>query len=254
MTKMKTILLLACLSSVSASFAERQPFDRYQSIVDRQMFGQPPPGFDPSKPASEVAASSRAEEKALTQEQEKLQSSIQFSVINITPEGETAVGFSDNSDPKMPKHYYLKVGEERDGWLVKEANPAEASMTIAKGEIEVSLKIGENSAKGGATAKADGAANAGAAPSRFGGGLRSRRMARLAEQRQLAAADAKRAEEAKADQEAKEAQREAQRQAEREEQRSQLMAIQEELKRAREESRQKQQQQESEENAGNDGQ
>jgi len=248
---MKPVISVCVLLFACAAFAERQPLSRYQSIIDRQMFGQPPPGFDPTKPASEVAASSRAEEKALTKEQEQLQSSIQFSVINITPEGETAVGFSDNSDPKAPKHYYLKVGEERDGWLVKEANPTEASMTIAKGEIEVSLKIGENSAKGGTTAKTEGGAAAQA--SRLGGGLRARRMARLAEQRQLAAADAKKAEEAKADQEAKEAQREAQRQAEREEQRNQLMAIQEELKRARE-ARQQQQQQESEENAGNDGQ
>ena len=212
------------------------------------MFGQPPPGFDPSRPASEVAATSRAEQKELTQEQQKLQSAVQFSVINITPEGETAVGFSDNSDPKAPKHYYLKVGEERDGWLVKEANPAEASMTIAKGEIEVSLKIGENSAQGGTTAKA--ASNAPAAPSRFGGGLRARRMARLAEQQKRNEEAAAKVEEEKAQREAAAAAEKAERAAEREQQRQQLLAIQEELRRAREARQQNQQ--ESPGNGGND--
>lgn len=241
------LCILVTLCTVLA-WAERQPLSRYQTIIDRQMFGQPPPGFDPSKPASEVAATSRAEQKELTQEQEKLQSSVQFSVINITPEGETAVGFSDNSDPKAPKHYYLKVGEERDGWLVKEANPAEASMTIVKGEIEVTLKIGENSAKGGTTAKA--AANAPVMMSRFGGGLRARRMARMAEQqKQDAAARAKAAEE-KAQREEAAAAEKAERAAEREQQRQQLLAIQEELRKAREARQQNQQ--ESSGNGGNE--
>ena len=240
------ILFFAC-----AAVAERQPLKRYKTIVDRQMFGQPPPDFDPTKPANQVTAMSRAEQKELSQEEQKLQSAVQFSVINITPEGETAVGFSDNSDPKVPKHYYLKVGEERDGWLVKEADPARRTMTIAKGEIEVSLSLGENSAKNGTTAKADGAASP--AP-RFGGGLRARRMARQAELQKRDAADKARAEEERARREEKEAEREAQRQAEREEQKRQLQAIQQELRRVRESRQQKQQTQETGENAGDESQ
>ena len=242
---MRVVLFLACVSILTVAFAEKQPISRYQSIIDRQMFGPLPPGFDPTKSPNEVQKSSAKEEKQLTQEQEKLQSSIHFSVINVTPEGATAVGFTDNSDPKAPVHYYLKVGEKRNGWEVKEADPNKASMTIAKGDIEVSLTLGGNSAKDGGTSRAGGAARAATAPGAarrpgmlggglLGGSLRARRLQR----QQAAEADAAKQREEQA---AKDAERQAQaeadkqqREAERAEQRQQLLAIQEELKRVRE--------------------
>ena len=231
--------------AVSAAFAEKQPIERYQSIIDRQMFGPLPPGFDPTKSPNEVQKSSSKDEKQLTQEQEKLQSSVHFSVINVTPEGATTVGFTDNSDPKAPKHYFLKVGESRDGWTVKEADAESATMTIAKDDIEVSLTLGGNSAKDGGTSRVGGASPAAPAaggtrrPGLLGGGLTggSLRARRLQRQQEAAAAAAKQREE----QAAKDAERQAQaeqekqqREQERAEQRQQLMAIQEELKRVRE--------------------
>ena len=231
--------------AVFTAFAEKQPFDRYQSIVDRQMFGPLPPGFDPTKMPSEVQKTSAKEERQLTQEQEKLQSSIHFSVINVTPEGVTAVGFTDNSDPKAPVHYYLKVGEKRNGWEVKEADAAKATMTIAKGDIEVTLSIGGDSSKNAeATAKSAGAQAASARSAPRGGlrgGLLGGGNSLLARRRQRQqAAEAAKAEADAAAQE-KEAERQAQaeadkqqREAERAEQRQQLLAIQEELKRVRE--------------------
>ena len=241
---MKRALFILSLLAVASVVAEKQPYDRYQSIVDRQMFGPLPPGFDPTKSPSEVQRSSSQEEKQLTQEQEKLQSSIHFSVINVTPEGQTAVGFTDNSDPKAPVHYYLKVGEKRNGWEVKEADAAKATMTIAKGEIEVTLSLGGNSAKdAGATAKAGGASAVGGGPAAraglmrpglLGGSLRARRLQR---QQAAAADEAKRKEEQAArdaERQAQAEQEKAQREAERAEQRQQLLAIQEELKRVRE--------------------
>lgn len=241
-----------------ALFAERQPYERYQSVVDRQMFGQPPPGFDPTKSPSEVSAKdARAKEQELTKEQEQVKSAIHFSMVNVTPAGDTAVGFTDNSDQKNPKHYYLKVGESRDGWTVKEADPLAASMTIAKGDVEVSLTLGGNSASGGGTTRSKSAAAGGnlATTRKFGanaahsggllgggrGGLGSLRERRA--QREQARAEEKAAAEEKARIAAeKEAQRDAelaaereQREREREEQRAQLMQIQDELKKAREE-------------------
>ena len=228
-----------------AAFAEKMPIERYQSIIDRQMFGPLPPGFDPTKSPNEVQKTSAKDERQLTQEQEKLQSAIHFSVINVTPEGATAVGFTDNSDPKAPRHYYLKEGEQRDGWEVKRADAAAATMTIAKGEIEVSLTLGGNSAKDGGTAKAGGSAGSARAArsgvsrsgllgGSLGGTLRERRLQR---RREAEAAAAKQQEE----QAAREAERQAvaeqeqqQREQERAEQRQQLLAIQEELKRVRE--------------------
>ena len=228
------VLAFVGLMAVMAA-AEKQPYDRYQSIVDRQMFGPLPPGFDPTKMPSE-AQKSAPSARELSQEQEKLQSAIHFSVINVTPDGSTAVGFTDNTDPKAPIHYYLKVGEKRNGWEVKTADAAAATMTVAKGDIEVSLSLGGNSAKdAAATAKAaSGGRPGGGRPGLLGGSLRSRRLIRerqAQEEREkaaaaAAAAEAERRAQAEADRE--------QREVERAEQRQQLLAIQEELKRVRE--------------------
>lgn len=239
-----TVLLFTSLALASAAFAERQPYERYETIVIRQMFGPLPPGFDPTKMASEV---SKTDQKQLSQEQEKLKSSIHFSVINVTPDGSTAVGFTDKSDPKTPVHYYLKVGEERNGWKVKEADAAEATMTIAKGEIEVSLKIGGDSSKeAGATTRSVGAGSAarGASFASKGsdlissGSLRAKRQLReqkkREEQTQAAEAAAQREAERQALAEAEKAQHEQERAEQRQEFQEKLQAIAEELKRVRE--------------------
>ena len=244
---MKIVLLgaFALTIAVSSVWAEKQPIGRYQSIIDRQMFGPLPPGFDPTKSPNEVQKSSGKDERQLTQEQEKLQSSIHFSVINVASDGQPEVGFTDNSDPKAPKHYFLKVGESRDGWTVKDASAEDATMTIAKGDIEVSLSLGGNSAKDGGTSRAGGAASAATVPGAarrpglmggglLGGSLRARRLQR--QQDALAAAAKQREEQAAKDAErqAQAEQEKQQREAERAEQRQQLLAIQEELKRVRE--------------------
>lgn len=227
-----TICALVSLS-VSVAVAEKQPFSRYQSIVDRQMFGPLPPGFDSSKLPSEVARSGGgASAKELTKEQEKLQSSVHFSVINVDHEGKVVVGFTDNSDPKAPVHYYMRVGETQNGWCVKEANQEDATMTIVKDDIEVSLTLGDNSAKGGGkTSAANGGAASGIRQSRMGMLSLSERRAKRAQAEKEDAQ--KRAAEA-AERAAQAEQEKADREREREAQRQQLMSIQEELKRVRE--------------------
>ena len=247
---MKSAISLFALLLISAAFAEKQPFERYQSIVDRQMFGPLPPGFDPTKSPNDVQKSSSKDEEVLTKDQEKLKSAIRFFVIDTKADGSVAVGFTDNSDPKAPKSYYLKVGESRDGWEVKEADSETATMTIAKDEVEVTLKLGGNSATGGGTSAATPAVasvSGNGQPNRPGllgggllGGVGSLRAGRMQRQQEAAAAEAKQ-QEAKAAEAAKEAERQAQaeeekrqREAERAEQRQQLLAIQEELKKVRE--------------------
>jgi hypothetical protein len=256
--KMKIVLSFCALALSLPLWAGKQPYDRYQSIVDRQMFGTPPPGFDPTKPPSEVTRASGAasgDAEQLTKEQQQLKSAIHFSVINVTPGGETAVGFTDNGDAKNPVHYYLKVGETRNGWTVKEADPIKATMTISKGEIEVSLAIGDNSAKGGKPSDKSAVAGAtpaaapragllrAAPPARAGGSdllssLRGRRMLRERQRQDAAAQAAKREAEAnrlQAERDRQAAEEKAQHEQERAEQRAQLMQIQEELRKAREE-------------------
>ena len=155
-TAKRSFLLLVAAAAALSAGAEKQPYSRYAKIVDRQMFGPLPAGFDPAKLPSEVTKTSQ---KELTKEQEQLKSAVRFSVINMTPDGQVAVGFTDSSDGKNPRHYYLKVGESRGGWLVKEADPETATMTVAKGEIEVTLTIGGDSAKDAAATAKAGAAN-----------------------------------------------------------------------------------------------
>lgn len=228
---MKTPLCLFVLTLAGFAFAERQPYSRYATIVDRQMFGQPPPGFDPSKMPSEVAKSSSRDEKALTEEQEKVKKAIRFSVINVTPGGETVVGFSDNGDPHNALHYYLKVGESQNGWTVKEADPKEATMTIEKEGIEVTLKLGGDSASSpDSVTRAPATASSGASSraALLGTGLRERRQQREAEEA------AKRAEEEKA-----RAEREKQRDEVQNELLNQLNSLREEQRKREEESARK---------------
>ena len=246
---MKFVILGVAGLLAAVASAEKQPFERYQSIIERQMFGPLPPGFDPTKLPSEVQKSSSAEERELTKEQEQLKSAIHFSVINVAADGQTEVGFTDNSDPKMPRHYFLKVGDSRDGWTVKEADAEKATMTIAKDEIEVSLTLGGNSASGAGTTSRAGAGPAarpqpvlngpgGRPGGLLGGSLRARRLQRQQEaaerQAQADAAAAEKEAAREAERQAQAEQEKAQREQERAEQRQQLMAIQEELKRVRE--------------------
>ncbi len=128
----------------------------YETIIARQMFGPLPPTFDSTKPPGQGIMDSRggkADGPQLTKEQAQIRKNVHFSVINLTPSGKTAVGFTDNSDPKEPKHYYLKVGESSsDGWTVKDADAATSTMTIVKDGVEVSLVLGQKSGGGAAAA------------------------------------------------------------------------------------------------------
>ena len=188
-TAKRSFLLLVAAAAALSAGAEKQPYSRYATIVDRQMFGPLPAGFDPAKLPSEVTKTSQ---KELTKEQEQLKSAVRFSVINMTPDGQVAVGFTDSSDAKSPRHYYLKVGESRGGWLVKEADPETATMTIAKDEIEVTLTIGGDSAKDAAATAKAGAAKAEAAPAANNApGGRSRLLGTLGGRRRAKDADAK---------------------------------------------------------------
>ena len=156
---------------------------------------------------------------------------------NVTPAGETVVGFSDNGDPKNPLHYYLKVGESQNGWTVKEADREAATMTIVNQEgIEVTLKLGGDSASYlwhtlskyyRAFSPASGSLGA------LFGGLRSLRERRRMQQEQ-AIADQARREAADKAREQQEAEERKQHEAERAEQREQLLRMQEELRKVRE--------------------
>lgn len=249
-----TILVLVALCS-SVLYAEKHEFSRYQTILDRMPFGQPPPGFDPTRSPDEVSKNDyAAEAPPLSEQQAEIQKNIQFSAINLDEDGTVMVGFVDKSDPKAAKTYYMAVGEERGGWLVKEADAIAKTMSISKDGVEVSLTLGENSGGGGTNA-AKNAAGRNMAAARSNGLLgqggstfktaqptsfKGRRAQREEEQRRAVEAarekEAAREAELAARKELDEL-READRQREREEQRAQLNSIREELARVREEKR-----------------
>jgi hypothetical protein len=148
----------------------------------------------------------------------------------------------------------MKVGEKRDGWLVKNADAAAESMTLVKDGVEVTLKLGDKSgsavvpaaATPGTTALHNNA-NGGASPTSFrrglggllgrrgGGSLRSRRLEaekRAEEQRMKEEASKRAEEETRRNEEA------AERQADRESVKAELNSIRELLLKNRKDSNQ----------------
>ena len=278
---MKNFNTLLLALAFSAAFAEGQSFDRYKTIIDRKPFGPEPANFDPeSSPGSASSINGAADDGEMTPEQrtaeeQQLAASVRVSILNVSPSGVVKVGFTDSS-AKPPENYYLKVGSSQNGWTVKSADPAAESVTLEKGGVEVTVKLGESTGgkggakgaaqqthrfplRGGRLANGDGAAQRGdGGPPRMMGGLARLRQQRMeAEAREQAAAEKKREADAaakveQAEREAREAEEKQRAAEERAQQREALLQIQEQLRRQREEreaaAREKQEQQGEENN------
>lgn len=242
----------------NAEKATDASFERYKTITDRMPFGPEPSGFNPDAPpgtapkggGAAAAGEGGLDEQQRSEEEMKILSSVRVSMLNVTPSGKIAVGFTDSS--RQPSaNYYLKVGETRDGWTVKDADARALTVVLANQEgVEATLKLGETAggdAKGGKKGPAGGLrrlpsgrpavqqSNEPASPGSALANLRARRQLReanAAEERARQAAAA--AEEKKAREQAA---------ADREQQREALLQIQEELRRQRELREQQQQEQ-----------
>ena len=226
-------------------------FAPYQTILDRLPFGPLPPNFNPDAPpgtppgAGDSANGPNAGEEELTEDEQQIVASVRVSILNVTPSGVAAVGFTDSS-VQPPTHYYMKVGEKRDVWEVKEADPAEQTVVLLKNGVEATLKVGEGVAGGDNKKKTASArpmslrvlAHAGGRD----GNMPSPRMSameRLRARRRQSDEDLK-AEEARREAAVAEARKDAAKAAaEREQQREALLQIQEELRRQREEREQR---------------
>ena len=136
-------------------------FARYQSIIDRQPFGPPPPGFDPTQPPGKGGAGGGADgdggktEAEISAEEQKLMSSVRVSVLNVKPSGTVMAGFTD-STTQPPVNYYLKVGDtsiDAAKWTVKDADPAASTITLSKDGIDVTLSVGGETKKGATAGK-----------------------------------------------------------------------------------------------------
>lgn len=213
---------------------ERRPYSRYEGIVARAPFGAPPANFDPSVNPGTISARDAARAgKQLSVEQEHLKRVVKFSVINLDPGGVVRVGFSDMSSAKMPRHYYLAVGESRDGWTVAAADAAMRTAKVEKDGVELELTLGGESA-GTQMAKTDSPAHragvrtlevASAARPASGGGLTGAKT--RSRQRRLLQA------EERAQREAEQKKREEKADRERENMREDLAALREQLREVR---------------------
>lgn len=117
------------------------PFSHYEPILERMPFGELPANFgqkvDPN--AAKLAAQ-------MKMDQEKLARRVNMSAVNITPQGETAIGFTDLS-VKPPASYYLVVGDEAGGWKVNSADYKEEIAEIEKDGVTIALKLGKGLVK-----------------------------------------------------------------------------------------------------------
>ena len=119
---------------------EVSAFDKspYPVILEKMPFGVPP------DLAALNAAATSMDEVKMKAEQDKLAATFSWTAINITPDGKTAIGFTDLS-AKPPANYYMTVGESANDWTVVEADYASETATIQKGEVSISLKFGNKS-------------------------------------------------------------------------------------------------------------
>ena len=133
-------LLCVCAGTTGLAAKEgfKQPsFGHYQPILDRMPFGTIPPAVaaavDPA--LAQTAAQTQAE-------QQKLAKQVSMSAVTVTPDGQTAIGFTDLS-VNPPINHYVLVGETADGWSVVSADYDTETATIQKNDVSITLQLGK---------------------------------------------------------------------------------------------------------------
>jgi hypothetical protein len=252
-----TILFSVTALSLMSADSTKQPFERYRTIIERKPFGPEPVNFDPEAAPGSAGDASRQEGGEMTAEQrtaeeQQLASNVRVSMINVAPSGVVKVGFTD-SGVTPPENYYLAVGGTQNGWSVKSADPGSESVTLAKGAVEVTVKLGESSGGKGASKRAPAGRSMASRSHRpmtleskgdrpaFGGALgrlrrkrqEERQREREEDEKKAAAAEAERI--AREEREAAEAEEKRRAAEEREQQREALLQIQEQLRMQRKE-------------------
>lgn len=116
------------------------PFENspYPIILEKMPFGTPPDLTVSNAPAPGI------DEVKVNIEREKLAATLSWTAINITPDGRTAIGFTDLS-AKPPANYYMTVGESANNWKVVEADYTSETATIERDGVRISLKFGNKS-------------------------------------------------------------------------------------------------------------
>lgn len=138
----KTAVSLFCACTAFCRAAEETfstpSFDTYQPIIDRMPFGALPANFG-QEPVNTAPDQSAMLAQA---EQQKLAAQVNVSAVNITPDGQTAVGFTDLA-AKPPANYFLRVGASADGWTVVSADFDAETVSLLKDGVTLPLRLGK---------------------------------------------------------------------------------------------------------------
>ena len=116
---MKTcLLLLSVVMTTTVAFGSVPGFDRYQIILDRKPFGDPPPPAATPRPTPPVSP------------QQSFARTIRLTALLETDEGELRVGFvnSQNNDS-----FFLRVGEQHDGIELVSASYEDEEAVLRRG-------------------------------------------------------------------------------------------------------------------------
>lgn len=163
----KAVFAFVAMMSI-VSYADETPLPKkYQQIIDRCMFGPNPsdPAAFPEK-GSESSKNVVRDERELAKEQERLEKTVYVSALSRSGDGSVVkVGFSDSSEGKKVSHYFLAVGESKDGWLVVSADIETKKVVLKKDDIEIERVFGDKNGSSSAAQDSRQMASAGSQPS-----------------------------------------------------------------------------------------
>jgi len=160
--KTHVVFACACISVSVCATSEAYsppPFGHYQPILDRMPFGAASPTVNVA-PVDPETLKNEAQVKA---EQQTLAKKVNMSAVNVTPDGQTAIGFTDLSQTP-PVNFYLLVGSVAGGWTVKTADYDTETATLEKEGIAITLKLGQGLVDAPGVPTAKGAFPQSAAP------------------------------------------------------------------------------------------
>lgn len=148
MTRFPAFILAVLVLPAVAEEASVVLPEKYQAVVERYPFGQPPEGFDPLSATpqryEETGEAGAAEpEIPLTQQQEALQRSVVATALVFDrTTGNPWLGFSDLSNPKAPQSHYVQLGMSEDGWTVVDVDMNRKTAKLSKDDVEIEVVVG----------------------------------------------------------------------------------------------------------------
>ncbi len=144
---MKKYLTPFIIGATLAVVAVDDGFKPYQTILERMPFGRPLAEFDPDDPGTRMPSKSAEESEvpATNLEQEKIaeyiRSIVHVCALNVPPNGEPVVGFTDAAHTP-PRNHLLARGQSADGWTVLDIDTESCRAVLSREGVSVSFALG----------------------------------------------------------------------------------------------------------------